>query len=391
MFPRSLEPLLEADAGNGAGAGGASPSQPSAPTTSAAPSTSATTPTPTTGSVPGASGGAGGGQPTTPPSTTTPGFGAASSPATAATAPQPQAGQFSGPTAAAQPQQANPIDLIRQLPPQFQQLLQMGYQAATQRQQQPAQPQQTQQSQGPKNPFGVPNEDFFALRNYLTRDAMGNIIPTPDAPLDAVQRFKAYVDAKEKADHGFFQNPHQFLQPVIEQMVQPLLQKAIEQQFGQREVRSEAQAIFQQVSDWAIAKDQAGRPMYDFNPLTGERTERLTPAGQLYHGFLNSGRQMGINGPGNLHRYASQMLQSVIAQHQAQQAQAPAQGAAAAQQFVQQAAAGGQIPPQPSPSNVPAPQPPRSLREALAETFRQNGINDTALETQMRLPQGTAA
>lgn len=386
MFPRSLEPLMEPDTGNGQGAAGASPSPAPAPT----PSTSAASPTPTTGSVPGASGGAGSGQPSATPSTTTPGFGAASSPATAATAPQPQASQFSG-QVATQPQPVDPISLMRQLPPQFQQLLQMGYQAATQRQQQqPVAPQPPQQAQSPKNPFGVPTEDFFALRNYLTRDGAGNIVPTPDAPLDAVQRFKQYVDSKEKAEHGFFQNPQQFLMPLLKEMVAPLLSQTFEQQFSQRQTQAEAHSIFNQVSDWAIARDANGSPQFDFNPLTGERTERLTPAGQLYHQFLNRGRQMGINGPGNLHSYASNMLQAALAQHQARQAQAPAAGAAAAQQFVQQAA-GQVVPPQPSPSNVPPPQPPRSLRETMAETFRSNGLNDTALETQMRMPSGTAA
>lgn len=386
-----IEFLLEPDAGNGQGAAGASP--PAAPTASApTPSSQPASPAPTTAATAGASGGSGGGQPATAPSTQ--GFGTANSPATAATAPQPQAGQFGGPTAPTQPQQPDVTALIRQLPPPFQQLLQMGYQAAAQQRQQaqPVQQPAAPQAQGPKNPFNVPALDFFGLRGYLTRDSQGNLVGTPDAPLDAPQQFKSYVDAFEKAQHGFFQNPQQFLQPIVEEMAAKIAQQQIQQHFSRHQNQSQAQSIYQQVSEWAVAKDANGNPVYDVNPITGAQSERLTPAGQVYHQYLRDAASMGITSPAQRHQYAARLTQAAIIQIQQQQAAAGAQGQQAAQQFVQQAAVNPQVnSPQPTPGNVPPPQPPRSLRESLAEAFSKNGINDTVLANQMQAPQGTAA
>lgn len=277
----------------------------------------------------------------------------------------------------------------------MQQLLHFGYQKWVEQQaqqqpnrqyQQPAQQQQQQQ----KNPFGIPNVDFFALRGMIGRDEHGNIVGKPGAPLDAAQQFQQYAEAFERAQHGFFSDPEKYIGDIIEKRANEIAQRQFQQNFQQTVQQQETRSIIANNASWLYAHEN-GQQVFDYNPLTGQNTPRLSTAGQLYAKYAQHAHELGITNPTRAHEYAFSMLQAAFIRAQQQQNSAATVGQQQAQNFVQNAAAATPIAPQPSPSNVPQPQPGRTLRDALRDAFNQNGINDKVLEEQMRLPQGNAA
>lgn len=370
----------------------AAPANAPAATPSPAPQTAPPAPTsaPAVSGSPGTSGGTGtGGLPTPAPSvsgvaaavpaTAPNGFNAGASPATQAANPAA--------SPAAVDWQARYNELNQQVQSQ-QHLYQLGFQQWQRAQQggaQPAQPQQPAAEQ--PNVFGIPKFDH-GLMQFLAKDENGNVVAKPGAPPDAVARFTAYAEARQRAEREFFDDPMKFLGKYITENAQKVAQEQAQarlQEYQQQQVR---QQIVSQHFRTFVEHDANGQPVMEFDPRSGTTVEKLSPAGRFYGQRANQYREWGITDPARIHEMAFRDLQLAIYSEQQRQQAGVQAGQQAAQQFVQPQTAPQPTPGTHAPGVNPAAQPvtAATINQRMMDMLRGAGVSDQSLMQQMSAP-----
>lgn len=354
----------------------ATPAPAAAPPTPSAPATPPAAPSSASG--PGFSGVASGsGTPNPTPSVppTTPGFNAASAPAQPAV-PAPAAPDFNS-------QFQQQFGMTRD---QAQMLISMGYKTYQGQQTPPAaalQPQPGAAAAQPANPFGLPKFDTGLLSMVGRDPATGQLVNLPGAPPDAAWQVQQYQEKLRDVQTQFWQDPMKFLGDQVKAQVQAEAQRVYEQQFGGFQQQQATDRILQDNSSWLFATDAQGQVQQQFNPATGRMERQLSPYGQFYAQQVQRLVAQGVRDPQAQHEYATQALQNALMIQERQRQQAPAAGAAAGQNFTQQAAA-NQLPAAPPPSvNLPPAAPGVSLRERMRQNLDANGLSNEVISQQL--------
>lgn len=138
-----------------------------------------------------------------------------------------------------------------------------------------------------------PPEIKDSYRRYLVKDEHGRDTISPDAPLDARQALMDWQAYRADFAQKFLSNPEEALGPMVSEMAQKQAQEIIQQQLETRDKEAF-------VSNWeAENKDW----LYD------AETGSVSPAGLLFHKYVEEARAKGINGPEPRAEYATAMTE----------------------------------------------------------------------------------
>lgn len=270
-------------------------------------------------------------------------------------------------------------------PNQARTLLTLGYQAYQRAGQAPAPAPTPAPAQEPKkNVFGLPEFDHRLLQ-FVVKGPNG-LEALPGAPPDAILQVQRFQDEFQRAQREFYTDPLKFLGPLIDERVEQRAAKLYEERFKEYQGQTTAQKIIQENSSWLFEHDANGQPVSRFNPATGRDEKVPTAWGQYYGQCLQQVIANGVSDPNSQHQLALAMTENAAMRNRLQQQQAPAAGAAAAQQFLNGVARPAQpqtpvVPPAPTPAPA-APTGSRSLREMMSMAFDANGITDEAIRRQ---------
>ena len=259
----------------------------------------------------------------------------------------------------------------QQLAPYYSQIQQFLSQQQAPRQQQPT-PEQ-------KRYFGLPEFNPEWL-DFLERDAAGNVVPKVGAPPDIVGKVVQYQKALQNFQYKFYQQPEQFLQPLIQDAVTPLVQQAIQQNLKGYQDQVFATNFLAQNTNWLHYHDTQGQVIRD--PVTGGYA--LTPEGNMFIAHLKRAENMGIRDLQGQQAYAMDQMRLAYYTAQQNQQQAVQNSQAQNQQFLQDrnrrapnssgSMGGGQ----------PSQNAQLSLADRLKRDLTQGGITDQALYADVR-------
>ncbi|HUR54276.1 MAG TPA: hypothetical protein VMZ71_09100 [Gemmataceae bacterium] len=265
---------------------------------------------------------------------------------------------------------------------QFKHLIPLGYKAYQQAGQQPNQPAAPQQ---PEHPWGLPAFDQRLL-DFVARDPQtGRMTVLPGGPPDAAIRVEEYQSKLREVQTQLFTDPMKLLGPLIEKKAQEIARTQFQENFGAVQQQQATNQIIESNRDWLFAKDAAGNPVTQFDPMTGQSKPTLSPYGQQYVRFVKRAVQAGVQDPQAQHDFAVQGLQNLLFQQRFAAAQGQQQGDQQAQQFVQNAAqqTAAQALANHAPNTTPTVQPPSDLREEMRRAMRGGGVTDDTLRQQL--------
>lgn len=163
-----------------------------------------------------------------------------------------------------------------------------------------------------KNYFGLPEWDDGWLE-MVEKDANGNLVPKVGAPPDVIGRIQTYQRALRAFNNKFYSDPRGILSPVIQDIIQPILEKYVQQNMGAAQGQAFAHGWIQQNSEWLHMKDTQGNVLLD--PITKEPI--LTPEGQRFNTHLQTAVRLGITSGPDRMNYAMDMLRGEYYQQQA--------------------------------------------------------------------------
>jgi hypothetical protein len=307
--------------------------------------------------------------------------------------------------------------LAQQQIPQLQQMARYGERVAGQWPQVEAflaQQQQTRQQQAQDpwwKPLWNPPQYDPAWEQMIGRDNQGNLFPKQGAPPDIVNKYLTYQQFRREQVDKLMANPYEFIEPAVKILARQEAQAIAQQQLQVHNDRQFATNFIQQNADWLCQKDQAGQPMWNRDPVSGQSYPVLSDWGQKFSTYVKQANQFGIQDPARQQEYALGLVQRdwAMANPQAllQMQQQPAAGispAAQQQQLplqqqqqqltpaqqAQQAAnnafinraqgAGGQRHPNTGPAGQNGNQPFNTqgltLQERLSNAMRANGVTD---------------
>lgn len=245
----------------------------------------------------------------------------------------------------------------------------------------PAQPQaQT------KDWWGAPEYDP-RWEQALEPDGQGGYRVKPGFAPDTLHKFTQYQQFQKEAVQKLLRNPIETLKPGIEQLVQPLIQQAIQQSMGGYQQHQVGQQIVQQHSSWIYSPTP--------NPVTGARD--FTPAGAYYVKQIQRLDAMGVKDPQAAHEIAMGQTKAALfeqmysSQLHGQQQVTPQQqpvgilpnGTPGPVNRIAQYASNGVQ----NTDRTQQPNAPQSLQALLKQAFAEAGLNDQMLAAQMsRLP-----
>ena len=159
----------------------------------------------------------------------------------------------------------------------------------------PAAPAMTPQQE---NVLGVPPFDPQNYQ-YLTRDASGDIVATPNAPPGVAEQYHAYQAKLAQAIRRIATDPEAALAPVFEKMLKPIAERQQREQVEQMQNQ-----ITAEIEPWAVERDANGQMVTVFNFQTGQPDLKLTARGEAYAAALRQAEQYGIAHPVARHKYA---------------------------------------------------------------------------------------
>lgn len=196
-----------------------------------------------------------------------------------------------------------------------------------------------------------PPEIKDSYKRYLVKDEHGRDTISPDAPLDARQALLDWQNYRAEFAQKFLSNPEEALGPMVAEMAQRQAQEIIQQQLETRDKEAFVSEWEQQNADWLYDKD----------------TGSVSPAGLLFHKYVEEARAKGINGPEPRAEYATAMTELELWR---QRFGGSMEQPAAEQPVAPQAAppAAPQAAPQETP---PAPQQAQSLANQNMEYLRR--------------------
>ncbi len=244
-----------------------------------------------------------------------------------------------------------------------------------------AQPAATPQE--PEAPLWNPPEINQTWLTQVERNPeTGRLQPINGGTPETVQRVERYLTFQDDQRTQFWKNPHEYMQPMVEQVATRVAQDMIGQQLNQRSAEDGATQFVKENTEWLFAKDQSGGIARD--PRGGGAV--LTAEGQLFSQFVQQADAWGM--PAESHQnYAMTQLQAYRALNPGQQ---PAAGGAAAaapppltqdQQFLQTAAgfvpsSAGSVGQTPENGVAPPQNPNLSLDSQIRAAFKASGVKD---------------
>ena len=272
---------------------------------------------------------------------------------------------------AEQSQQLNPYaQRYLQHAQAFEQFLQQQQQATAQ-----VQPQAQKR-------FWNPPEYNPSWSRFVARDDRGNLALVPGAggTPDIIPKIGAYDQYVRDFVHNFTNDPSKTLTPLIHEVVQPLLEQHLQQQFGVLQERTAAREFLSANNAWLYASNN-GQTLRDG---TGHLV--LSENGQLFANLVHEAEQMGLDTVAKQQHFAGRVLSAAGrygtpggAQQAPGQNVAPTANDQLKQQFLHRPNPAGAIG-----LSSPTPQPTQdNLQLSLAQILRRNlaagGINDAAL------------
>lgn len=138
-----------------------------------------------------------------------------------------------------------------------------------------------------------PPEIKDSYKRYLVKDEHGRDTISPDAPLDARQALLDWQSYRAEFAQKFLSNPEEALGPMVAEMAQKQAQEIIQQQLETRDKEAFVSDWEKQNSDW----------LYD------QQTGSVSPAGLLFHKYVEEARAKGIDGPEPRAEYATAMTE----------------------------------------------------------------------------------
>lgn len=256
-------------------------------------------------------------------------------------------------------------------------------------QQQQAQQAQQQQPQRPK--FWNPPEYNPHWSRFVARDEQGNfaLVPGAGGTPDVIPKVAAYEQYVRDFVHRFTNNPQETLTPLINEVVQPLLEQQLGQYMASLQERQTARDFIAGNNNWLYA-EQGGHRVRD-----ADGHLMLSENGQLFSSLVQEAEQLGLDTVQKQQRYAARVL-SAAGRYGiptgVQQAEGPAQVASQPQsvnnqlkqQFLHRPNPAGAIglssqTPQPTQDNMQL-----SLADILRRNLAAGGINDAALAADFR-------
>jgi hypothetical protein len=239
-------------------------------------------------------------------------------------------------------------------------------------QQQAAAQQQAAQAQQ-KSWFEAPEYDP-RWTDAIGYDAAGNPYLKSGYAPDTFEKIKRWNEHLGNFHRNLARDPIGTLRPGLEEVVQEVASRMIQQQMGQYQEQQRAAQIISNNAPWMYQFDpQTKQPVMD--PMTGRQA--FSEWGNRYRQYVAEAVQMGIPDSMRQHNYAERSVLAEMAMARAQSQAAPAQaqaaGDAAKNQFLQQSQR------QPNVSGaVPAnggSQPRKNLRDRMMADAQGAGIN----------------
>lgn len=204
-----------------------------------------------------------------------------------------------------------------------------------------AQAAEQQKAANPEPPkWWNPPQVKDSWKSFIVKDAEGNDVIDPNAPLEAQAALREYQSYTADFARKLVTDPENALKPLVEQVAAQKAQELVQQQLGQYQAQNFVSSLEQQNADWLY--DEQGN---------------VTQEGQAIQGYIDQARQIGIQDPHARWKYATGMLQRDLLEiryGQMQQAQA--------------------APPMPEPQQAPPPADPvaqqnmQFLRERATRT-----------------------
>ena len=252
-----------------------------------------------------------------------------------------------------------------------------------------AQQQQVQQqAQVQQKRWWNPPDYNPSWSRFVARDDQGNLalVPGSGATQDILPKVAAYEQYVRDFVHRFTNNPQDTLSPMIEEVVQPLLERHLQHYMGSFQERSAAREFLGGNSNWLYQGSQNGAgPVRD-----GNGNLVLSENGQIFANLVYEAEQMGLDTVAKQQRYAARVLAAAGRYgvpggvQQTQQQPVASVNDQLKQQFLHRPNPAGAIG-----LSSPTPQPTQdgtnlSLADLLRRNLASGGINDNVLAADSR-------
>ena len=249
------------------------------------------------------------------------------------------------------------------------------------------QQQQLTQQQQQKPKFWSPPEFNQGWSRFVTRDENGNLALVPGSGVspDILPKVAAYDQYVRDFVHRFTHNPQDALTPLINEVVEPLIERAIGGHLGNFQERSTARDFLSTNDGW----------LYQSGVRDHEGRKVLTENGKHFADLVYEAEQMGLDTVAKQQRYAARVLAAagrygtpsgVAGAGDAQQSHQPALSVNEQQKqaFLHRPNPAGAIglatpTPQPAQSNIQL-----SLAEILRRNLASGGVTDASLAADYR-------
>ena len=245
--------------------------------------------------------------------------------------------------------------------------------------------QQSQQAAPQKQKFWNPPEFNQGWSRFVTRDEQGNLALVPGSGVspDILPKVAAYDQYVRDFVHRFTHNPQEALTPLINEVVQPLLEQSLGDRLGVFQERAVARDFLAGNSQWLYQSSPQGGAVRD---QQGRMV--LSENGGLFADLVYEAEQMGLDTVAKQQRYAARVLAAAgrYGTPGGSQQQSPALSVNDQQKqaFLHRPNPAGAIglsnqTPQPSQSDMQS-----SLAERLRRDLAAGGVNDASLAADYR-------
>lgn len=201
----------------------------------------------------------------------------------------------------------------------------------------------------------------------------GELVAKPGYDPTIPSKIARYRDFQRQKLNEFFQDPMKTIQPGIEQVVQAVVEKALQQHTGEFEQKQFADSFLQQNSDWLFQSDPVSKQL--IRDVSGKL--QLSPAGHRFRQHVSDLEKAGVTNLAAQQSLAQRLTEGDLlrmAYTQQQNPAAPAQPAAPASPqapaYQPNALAGSQN------LGTGSPMP---LKNRLQEAFEKAGITDDVI------------
>ncbi len=223
----------------------------------------------------------------------------------------------------------------------------------------------------------------------VTRDAQGNLVPVPGAPIDIVPKYQAYAQFRKETADALLSNPGKFMLPYIHAVATQVAQQYASQNVGGYREEVQAQQFVAENAPWLYEKGVDGgiKQAQVFNPNTGrhEYTKVLSEWGNLFRDkvveYANAGFNVGQQKDFALRDVRLAYAMTQLGQQTPAAAPAPAANPQSARETANAAFTNARNPAGTRPGgNATVPKTPvtkGNLEQIMAQRFKENGVSVT--------------